>query len=169
MKTLKLVPTKTEIGFVRHHLMAFALSALFILGSVATLVGNGLNFGIDFRGGTLIEVSASDDIDIAALRSRLNAMELGEVQIQLFGAPNDALIRVAEAPDAVSAQSDLNNVARIRANLEQDFEIRRVEIVGPQVSRELIESGLTAVLAAIVTMLIYIWFRFEWQFSIGAV
>ena len=76
---------------------------------------------------------------------------------------------MAEAPDAVSAQSDLNNVARIRAELEQDFEIRRVEIVGPQVSRELIESGITAVLVAIASMLIYIWFRFEWQFSVGAV
>ena len=169
MKTLKLVPSKTAIGFVRHHLTAFVLSLAFILGSVATLVGNGLNFGIDFRGGTLIEVSAPEDIDIAALRGRLNAMQLGEVQIQLFGAPNDALIRVAEAPDAVSAQSDLNNVARIRAELEQDFEIRRVEIVGPQVSRELIESGITAVLVAIASMLIYIWFRFEWQFSVGAV
>jgi preprotein translocase subunit SecF len=169
MKTLKLVPSKTAIGFVRHHLTAFVLSLAFILGSVATLVGNGLNFGIDFRGGTLIEVSAPENIDIAALRGRLNAMQLGEVQIQLFGAPNDALIRVAEAPDAVSAQSDLNNVARIRAELEQDFEIRRVEIVGPQVSRELIESGITAVLVAIASMLIYIWFRFEWQFSVGAV
>ena len=169
MKTLKLVPSKTAIGFVRHHLTAFVLSLAFILGSVATLVGNGLNFGIDFRGGTLIEVSAPEDIDIAALRGRLNAMQLGEVQIQLFGAPNDALIRVAEVPDAVSAQSDLNNVARIRAELEQDFEIRRVEIVGPQVSRELIESGITAVLVAIASMLIYIWFRFEWQFSVGAV
>ena len=169
MKTLKLVPSKTAIGFVRHHLTAFVLSLAFILGSVATLVGNGLNFGIDFRGGTLIEVSAPVDIDIAALRGRLNAMQLGEVQIQLFGAPSDALIRVAEAPDAVSAQSDLNNVARIRAELEQDFEIRRVEIVGPQVSRELIESGITAVLVAIASMLIYIWFRFEWQFSVGAV
>lgn len=169
MKTLKLVPSKTAIGFVRHHLTAFVLSLAFILGSVATLAGNGLNFGIDFRGGTLIEVSAPEDIDIAALRGRLNAMQLGEVQIQLFGAPNDALIRVAEAPDAVSAQSDLNNVARIRAELEQDFEIRRVEIVGPQVSRELIESGITAVLVAIASMLIYIWFRFEWQFSVGAV
>ena len=154
---------------MRHHLTAFVLSLAFILGSVATLAGNGLNFGIDFRGGTLIEVSAPEDIDIAALRGRLNAMQLGEVQIQLFGAPNDALIRVAEAPDAVSAQSDLNNVARIRAELEQDFEIRRVEIVGPQVSRELIESGITAVLVAIASMLIYIWFRFEWQFSVGAV
>ncbi|MGB0342043.1 MAG: protein translocase subunit SecF [Parvibaculales bacterium] len=169
MKTLKLVPTKTAIGFVRHHLTAFVLSLVFILGSVATLAGNGLNFGIDFRGGTLIEVSAPQDIDIAALRGQLNAMQLGEVQIQLFGAPNDALIRVAEAPDAVSAQSDLNNVARIRAALEQDYEIRRVEIVGPQVSRELIESGITAVLVAIASMLIYIWFRFEWQFSVGAV
>jgi preprotein translocase subunit SecF len=169
MKTLKLVPSKTAIGFVRHHLTAFVLSLAFILGSVATLAGNGLNFGIDFRGGTLIEVSAPENIDIAALRGRLNAMQLGEVQIQLFGAPNDALIRVAEAPDAVSAQSDLNNVARIRAELEQDFEIRRVEIVGPQVSRELIESGITAVLVAIASMLIYIWFRFEWQFSVGAV
>ena len=169
MWTLKLVPKKTAIGFIQHRFMAFIISALLMAGSVATLVTNGLNFGIDFRGGTLIEVSAESEIDIAALRGRLAALDLGEVQIQSFGAPTDALIRVSEDEGATSTEGDLNAVEAIRQELTGDFDIRRVEVVGPQVSSELITKGIMAVLVAISSMLIYIWFRFEWQFSVGAV
>jgi preprotein translocase subunit SecF len=99
----------------------------------------------------------------------MQTLELGEVQIQQFGTPTDVLIRVAEAADAASTERDLSAVDAMRQDLEGEFEIRRVEIVGPQVSRELIQTGLLAVVGAIGSMLIYIWFRFEWQFSVGAV
>jgi len=169
MWTLKLVPKKTAIGFIQHRLMAFIISALLMVASFVTLATNGLNFGIDFRGGTLIEVSADSEIDIAALRGRLAVLDLGEVQIQSFGAPTDALVRVSEDEGATSTEGDLNAVEAIRQDLTDDFEIRRVEVVGPQVSAELINKGIMAVLVAISSMLIYIWFRFEWQFSVGAV
>ena len=169
MKTLKLVPSKTEIGFIRHRFVAFVISALLLVGSIGVFMSNGLNFGIDFRGGTLIEVSAESEIDIAALRGRLGDLQLGEVQIQSFGAPTDALIRVSEDEAATSTEGDLNAVESIRQELTGDFEIRRVEVVGPQVSSELIRTGIIAFVAAISCMLIYIWFRFEWQFSVGAV
>ena len=129
----------------------------------------GLNFGIDFKGGILVEISSPEPVDIGNLRGRMQTLELGEVQIQQFGTPTDVLIRVAEADGAVSTDRDLTAVDEIRRDLEGEFEIRRVEIVGPQVSRELIRTGLLAVVAAISSMLIYIWFRFEWQFSVGAV
>ncbi|MGB1118789.1 MAG: protein translocase subunit SecF [Parvibaculales bacterium] len=169
MKTLKLVPSTPDFKFVRHNRRAFVVSSVLIIGSLVAFLMQGLNFGIDFKGGILVEISSSEPVDIAALRGRMQTLELGEVQIQQFGTPTDVLIRVAEADDAVSTERDLSAVDAIRQDLEGEFEIRRVEIVGPQVSRELIQTGLLAVVAAISSMLIYIWFRFEWQFSVGAV
>ena len=169
MKTLKLVPVNTSIGFIRHRTVAMALSALLVVGSIVVFLANGLNFGIDFRGGTLIEASSESAVDLAELRGRLGALDLGEVQIQEFGKETDVLIRIAEKEGATDASNNLSAVERVRAELSSDFDVRRVEIVGPQVSAELIQTGVMAVLAAIASMLIYIWFRFEWQFSVGAV
>ena len=169
MKTLKLVPSTPDFKFVRYNRRAFVVSNVLIIGSLVAFLMQGLNFGIDFKGGILVEISSSEPVDIGNLRGRMQMLELGEVQIQQFGTPTDVLIRVAEADGAVSTESDLSAVDAIRQDLEGEFEIRRVEIVGPQVSRELIQTGLLAVVAAISSMLIYIWFRFEWQFSVGAV
>lgn len=169
MWTLKLIAADTKVKFVRYRVMAFVLSVLLIIGSIGAFTSNGLNFGIDFKGGTLIEISSEAEIDIAQLREQLTGLNIGEVQIQQFGTPSDALIRVSEDEEAVSAQGGLSAVESIRNELQGRFEIRRVEIVGPQVSGELIQTGILAVLAAIISMLIYIWFRFEWQFSVGAV
>ena len=169
MKTLKLVPSTPDFKFVRYNRRAFVVSSVLIIGSLVAFLMQGLNFGIDFKGGILVDISSSEPVDIGNLRSRMQMLELGEVQIQQFGTPTDVLIRVAEADGAVSTDRDLSAVETIRRDLEAEFEIRRVEIVGPQVSRELIQTGLLAVVAAISSMLIYIWFRFEWQFSVGAV
>ena len=169
MKTLKLVPSTPDFKFVRYNRRAFVVSSVLIIGSLVAFLMQGLNFGIDFKGGILVEISSSEPVDIGNLRGRMQTLELGEVQIQQFGKPTDVLIRVAEADGAVSTERDLSAVDAIRQDLEGEFEIRRVEIVGPQVSRELIQTGLLAVVAAISSMLIYIWFRFEWQFSVGAV
>ena len=169
MKTLKLVPSTPDFKFVRYNRRAFVVSSVLIIGSLVAFLMQGLNFGIDFKGGILVEISSSEPVDIGNLRSRMQTLELGEVQIQQFGTPTDVLIRVAEADGAISTERDLSAVDAIRQDLEGEFEIRRVEIVGPQVSRELIQTGLLAVVAAISSMLIYIWFRFEWQFSVGAV
>ena len=169
MKTLKLVPSTPNFKFVRYNRRAFVVSSVLIIGSLVAFLMQGLNFGIDFKGGILVEISSSEPVDIGNLRGRMQTLELGEVQIQQFGTPTDVLIRVAEADGAVSTERDSSAVDAIRQDLEGEFEIRRVEIVGPQVSRELIQTGLLAVVAAISSMLIYIWFRFEWQFSVGAV
>ncbi len=169
MKTLKLVPSTPDFKFVRYNRRAFVVSSVLIIGSLVAFLIQGLNYGIDFKGGILVEISSSEPVDIGNLRGRMQTLELGEVQIQQFGTPTDVLIRVAEADGAVSTERDLSAVDAIRQDLEGEFEIRRVEIVGPQVSRELIQTGLLAVVAAISSMLIYIWFRFEWQFSVGAV
>ena len=169
MKILKLVPSTPDFKYVRYNRRAFVFSSVLIIGSLLAFLTQGLNFGIDFKGGILVEISSSEPVDIAGLRGRMQTLDLGEVQIQQFGTPTDVLIRVAEADDAVSTERDLSAVDSMRQDLEGEFEIRRVEIVGPQVSRELIQTGLLAFVAAISSMLIYIWFRFEWQFSVGAV
>ena len=169
MKTLKLVPVNTSIGFIRHRTIAMVLSSLLVVASVFVFLANGLNFGIDFRGGTLIEASSEIAVDLAELRGRLGALDLGEVQIQEFGKETDVLIRIAEKEGATDASNNLSAVEQVREELSSGFDVRRVEIVGPQVSAELIQTGIMAVLAAIASMLIYIWFRFEWQFSVGAV
>ena len=169
MRTLKLVPAKTNIPFIKHRTLAMGLSIFLMIASIGVFFTHGLNFGIDFKGGTLIEASAEDAVDIGALRDRLNNMDIGEVQIQEFGKETDVLIRIAKADGAVDASQDLSAVQVVRDELAQDYDIRRVEIVGPQVSAELIQTGILAVVVAICSMLIYIWFRFEWQFSVGAV
>jgi len=139
-----------------------------MLLSVVLFFGVGLNYGIDFKGGTLIEIKTTDGpADIGELRDKLNGLGLGDVQIQTFGAPDDVLIRVQEQPGGESAQQAV--VDKVKGALGDNVEYRRVEVVGPTVSQELIESGTLAVVLAIFGVLVYIWLRFEWQFSAGAV
>ncbi len=171
MFNLRLVPAKTSIRFVDFRRIAFAASGLLALASAVLFFVPGLNYGIDFQGGILIEVKTPGPADLGQMRSLLGGLGLGEVALQEFGADDDVLIRVERQPGDASAQQKA--VALVKEALAQDvggdFEYRRVEFVGPKVSAELIQTGMIAVIAAVVLMLIYIWFRFEWQFSVGAV
>ncbi len=167
MFRLKLVPADTAFKFIGLRHIAYAVSALMVLASMALFFANGLNFGIDFRGGTMIEIGTEGPADIGDLRNRLSSLNLGDVQVQEFGAPNDVLIRVEQ--QAETEGSDQTVVELIRGELGEGVEYRRVEVVGPKVSSELVEAGTLAVVMAVILMLVYIWFRFEWQFSVGAV
>ncbi len=167
MWKLRLISHNTKINFLRFRSLSLGLSLLLVLASIALVSVKGLNFGIDFKGGTLIEINTKTPANIADLRAKLNTLGLGEVSIQQFGAPNDVLIRLALQGE--DAKGDLASVAKVREKLGDSVEFRRVEIVGPKVSGELIQSGTIAVLLAIILMLLYIWLRFEWQFSVGAV
>ncbi|AWZ00629.1 preprotein translocase subunit SecF [Rhodobiaceae bacterium] len=167
MFRLKLVPADTAFKFIGLRHVAYAVSALMVLASMALFFTNGLNFGIDFRGGTMIEIGTEGPADIGDLRNRLSSLNLGDVQVQEFGAPNDVLIRVEQ--QAETEGSDQTVVELIRGELGEGVEYRRVEVVGPKVSSELVEAGTLAVVIAVILMLVYIWFRFEWQFSVGAV
>jgi preprotein translocase SecF subunit len=166
-KPIKLVPADTHVPFMAYHRIAMIASAVLMLLSVMLFFGVGLNYGIDFRGGTLIEIKTDGPADIGELRDELGGLGLGDVQIQTFGAPDDVLIRVQEQPGGEQAQQVV--VEKVRGALGEDVEYRRVEVVGPTVSQELIESGTLAVILAIFAVLVYIWLRFEWQFSVGAV
>lgn len=167
MRLLRIVPDNTKFDFMRFRRISFPLSALMSILAISLYFFHGLNFGIDFRGGTLIEVqSKSEAADLAKMRAALNGLGLGEVQLQQFGAPNDVLIRIAEQPGGEVAQQQA--VAKVRGALGTEVEYRRVEVVGPRVSGELLSYGVVGLGLAILCILVYLWFRFEWQFALGA-
>ncbi len=165
---LDFLPRDTAFRFVYLRTVALGASAALVVGSLLLFATVGLNYGIDFRGGTLIEIQTQDGpADIADLRSKIGDLGLGDVSIQEFGAPTDVLIRVEEQPGGEKAQQVV--VEKIKGALGDTVTYRRTEVVGPAVSEELKESGTWAVIASIAAVLLYIWFRFEWQFAVGAI
>jgi preprotein translocase subunit SecF len=164
---LRIVPDDTKFDFIRFRRISFPLSAVLSILAVFAYFHYGLNFGIDFRGGTLIEIqSKGGPLDIASMRATLEKLELGEVQLQEFGDRSEVLIRVAQQPGGEEAQQAV--VGKVRSALGETVEYRRVEVVGPRVSNELLNYGIVGIALAVVGILIYLWFRFEWQFALGA-
>ncbi len=166
-RPIRLVPPNTTIDFVGRRMMAYILSGILILGSLVMLGVQGLNFGIDFRGGSLIEVRTDGPADLASMRTVLGALNLGEVVLQEFGAEDEVLIRIQRQEGAEAEQ--IAAIALVQEALGDSVETRRSEFVGPTVGQELIEAGTLAVVLAIAAILAYIWARFEWQFGICAV
>ena len=167
MRGLKLVPAETNIPFIGLRRLFFLISSLVVVASALSYAVLGLNFGIDFRGGILIEVRLAAPVDVSSMRSRLTELGLGEVALQEFGAPTDLLIRVQRQDGDEKAQ--IKAIETVKAALGPDVDYRRVEFVGPKVGAELIRAGVTAVILALLAIMIYIWFRFEWQFGVGAI
>jgi preprotein translocase subunit SecF len=164
---LRIVPDDTKFDFMRFRRISFPISAVLSIVAILLFFFHGLNFGIDFIGGTLIEVqSKTGAADIAKMRTTLGGLGLGEVQLQEFGAPTDVLIRVAQQPGGEQAQQAA--IAKVREALGDTVDYRRVEVVGPRVSSELLASSTIGLGLAIFAILSYLWFRFEWQFSLGA-
>ena len=166
----RVIPDNTKIKFTRLKFTAFLFSSIFSLISVLGVAFIGLNLGIDFRGGIIIEVR-TNDINVSDLRSELSDLELGEISIQEFGSPNDFLIRVERQLGMDDAQQEA--VEKIKSKFNKAFldkiEYRRLEFVGPSVSRDLVSKGVMAIFFAVIAMLVYIWFRFELPFAMGAV
>src|SRR3712207_6836775 len=150
---------------MRHRHWSFPFSALLTVISVVAFLTLGLNVGVDFKGGTLIEVqSTSGPAEIRTVRETIGALNLGEVQVQEFGSNTELLIKVGAADGGQGG----GVVDRVRTALGQAYAIRRVEVVGPSVSQELVQQSILAVVLGLVMILMYLWFRFEWQFAIGA-
>ncbi|MEO1329997.1 MAG: protein translocase subunit SecF [Pseudomonadota bacterium] len=170
MYRLKLVKDETSVDFLGRARIAVLGSCAAVLLSLVALIGLGLNFGIDFRGGVLVEARLTQPADLGALRGLVGGLDLGDVTIQEFGQPTDVLIRVESQPGGGDAQKAAENrIVEALTAAYQGVEIRRTSIVGPKVSGELIQAGVIAVLTAVLAVLGYIWLRFEWQFSVGAV
>lgn len=168
MRHLHLVPTGTKLDFIGKKVLFFAFSVCLIAASIGLFGTKGLNYGIDFQGGIMMEVrSQSGPADIGKMRDQLSGLGLGEVSIQEFGEPEEVLIRIQRQEGDEKAQQAA--VQAVKDVFKDSVEYRRTEFVGPKVSEELFMDGLMAVSLAIGAILVYIWFRFEWQFGMGAV
>jgi preprotein translocase subunit SecF len=167
LPSLRIVPDDTHFDFTQFRRVSFPISATLSILAITLFFTHGLNFGIDFKGGTLLEVRAKSGVaDIASMRAHLSTLGLGDIQLQQFGGPEEVLIRVAEQPGGDAAQQAA--VGKVRGALGDSVDYRRVEVVGPRVSGELLAYGMLGLMLAIVSILVYLWFRFEWQFALGA-
>lgn len=173
IKLLPLVPHDTKINFFGHRFYAFIASIVIIGGSILCLSIKGLNLGIDFTGGTVMEVATPIDPDLAALRKSLEELHIGEVPIQELGSKRSLLLRFPEQDGGAEGQAAA--IEKIRITLDSTFagagapvDYRRTEFVGPQVGEELKKDGLMAIIFALFAIQCYIWVRFNWQYGVGA-
>ncbi|MFO1075738.1 MAG: protein translocase subunit SecF [Geminicoccaceae bacterium] len=171
MRTLRLVPDDTKIPFFRYRWIAFAWSVFVLFATIIIIWINGLNLGIDFSGGVLIEVRTQGPADLGLMRGTLNELELGDVSLQTAGSDDQVMIRV-KAPEGDEA-AQRQTVERVKTALDkavgQGLSYQRSEFVGPKVSSELLLNSVWAVLISLLGVLAYLWFRFEWQYGIGAI
>jgi len=166
MRPLIVIRRTPKIDFMAWHKVGFAVSLFLMLSSIVLFLTVGLNYGIDFVGGTLIEVrSTTGPANLAEMRQKLDALHIGEASLQGFGPPTDVLIRLPRQPGGDAEQEQAVKLAR--QALGPGFDYRRVEVVGPSVGSELIRAGVIATVLALLAIAAYIWFRFEWQFGVG--
>lgn len=161
------LPEHTAIPFMRRRMIGFIISALLIVLGTGDMLLQGLNLGIDFRGGILLEIKTPEPADLSQMRRDISNLDLGEINLQEFGADDVVLIRIQRQEGEEDAQAVA--IDRVKEALGSEIEIRRQEFVGPQVGRELIKAGLLSILFSLGGIMIYIWFRFEWQFAVAAV
>ncbi|MDA7452242.1 protein translocase subunit SecF [Candidatus Pelagibacter ubique] len=156
------------INFNKFYKLFNLISLSLVVASVLLLFFKGLNFGVDFKGGTLIELRSNDkNINVTSLRQSFNKMKLGDFNIKKFGNENDFLIKIEKKDTSANAIEVIKK--DLTSSLGSSFNFRRVENVGPKVSSELLKSGIIAIALSLAAMLFYIWIRFEWQFSLGAI
>ena len=156
------------INFNKFYKLFNLISLSLVIASVLLLFFKGLNFGVDFKGGTLIELRSNDkSINVTSLRQSFNKMNLGDFNVKKFGNENDFLIKIEKKDTSANAIEVIKN--DLTSSLGGSFKFRRVENVGPKVSSELLKSGIIAIALSLAAMLFYIWIRFEWQFSLGAI
>ena len=168
MKRLRLAPENTKFGFMRFRRVSYPLSALLSIISVLMFLFVGMNFGIDFAGGTQVDMRAkSGDANVADIRSKGEGLGVGPVEVQRVGAETDVLLRLGVQPGGDAGQQTA--IAKIKDAFGADYEFRSVDSVGPTVSAELVQRGTLGVVVAILAVLTYLWFRFEWQFAVGAI
>lgn len=171
MRTLRLVPDNTRIPFFRYRWIAFVWSLIVLVGSIGLVATKGLNFGIDFRGGILIEVETPTPADLAVMRTTLRALGLGEVSLQTAGSDREVMIRLEQQQGGQDAQTRAVETIKeaLAERLGEGLVWQRAEFVGPKVSSELLRNGVYAVLVSFAGVLIYLWFRFEWQYGVAAI
>ena len=169
MKLLRLIPSNTNFDFLKFRNIAFIFSTIIIICTLLSLFINNLNYGIDFKGGILLELRSKNvnSPNINELRNKISTLDAGEVSIQNFGKDIDFLVRIQKQDGDEKQQIVM--IEKVKLITKNDYEVRRSEFVGPVVGDELKTAGILAVSLALLSIMIYIWFRFEWQFSIAAI
>ena len=167
MKRLQIVPHNTTINFIGFRFFPFAVAALITVISLFSVLTKGLNYGIDFRGGYILEVRMPEAKNITKLREDLNTLSLGEVMLQPMGSDQDFLIKIEHQEGGEEAKKIA--IDKVKAVLGQNVDYRKIDTVGPKVGAELINNAISAISLSLIAMLLYICFRFEWQFAICAV
>jgi preprotein translocase SecF subunit len=164
---LHIIPHDTRIDFMRFHRIAFTISVAMVVGSILLIAVKGLNFGVDFAGGILMEVRTEGPADLAAMRNQLSDLGVGEVALQEFGAPDTVLVRLQKQEGDEKAQ--IAAIDKVKATLGAGVEFRRTEFVGPKVGAELIQDAVLASVLAMLGIMAYVWFRYEWQFAVNCI
>jgi len=165
MPILRIIKSSTNINFMRIKKLTLFISTILFLLSLSLIFIKGLNLGIDFTGGSLIEVRFKENIDLNNLRTKMNKLNLGEIQLQTIGNENDIIFKVQD-----NKNKQTETVQIIKESLsDQSVEYRRTEFVGPKVGSELVNAGIIAVIFSLIGILIYIWIRFQWNFALGAI
>ena len=165
MPILRIIKSATNINFMRIKKLTLFISTILFLLSLSLIFIKGLNLGIDFTGGSLIEVRFKENIDLNNLRTKMNKLNLGEIQLQTIGNENDIIFKVQD-----NKNKQIQTVQIIKESLsDQSVEYRRTEFVGPKVGSELVNAGIIAVIFSLIGILIYIWIRFQWNFALGAI
>jgi preprotein translocase SecF subunit len=168
MKLFRLFPDDTKIPFMRWRKYSFMFSGVISVLCIVFFFTHGMNTGIDFQGGTLLEIQTKDGpANLEAIRGKLNGLNIGEVQVQEFGSDTNVLIRIVRQQGSDEAQAAV--VTKVQEVLGNTVDYRRTEMVGPRVSSELAENGIVGIMTALGLIMVYVWFRFEWQYSLGAV
>lgn len=164
---LHFIPHDTRIDFMRFHRPAFALSVIMVVGSILLIAFKGLNYGVDFAGGILLEVRTEGPADLGLMRDELSGIDVGEIALQEFGTPDTVLIRLQQQEGGEAAQAAA--VTKVREALGDDVRVVRQEIVGPKVGEEYIRDAILASVLAMLGIMAYVWFRYEWQFAVNCI
>jgi len=159
------IPPDTRIDFMRHHKITFALSVLMVVASILLVAFKGLNYGVDFAGGTVIEARFPGPADLAGLRGKLSGLGLGEIGVQEIGDPNTVLIRLQQQEGGGAAQAAA--IGKVKSILGSGVEYRREESVGAKIGAEYINDAILATVLALLGIMAYVWFRYEWQFGLN--
>ena len=168
MPILRIIKSETNINFMRIKKLTLFISSILFFLSLSLVFIKGLNLGIDFTGGSLIEVRFKENIDLNNLRMKMNKLDLGEIQLQTIGNGNDIVIKVQDKKNNENTQSETIQIIKNSLS-DESVEYRRAEFVGPKVGGELVNAGIIAVIFSLIGILIYIWIRFQWNFAIGAI
>lgn len=166
---ITLFPTQPNFDFMGKRWIGFILSLLLTLGALGLIATKGLNLGIDFTGGILMEIHTEKEADLGLLRKTLSNGEFGEVSLQNSGSPNDVMIRIQVSNEDNQSQTVEHVKGLLSAAVKDGLTFRKVDYVGPTVGRELMQNGIIATILSFAAIMVYVWFRFEWQYGVGAI